>query len=213
MSYWKTEILPKIKKYFDKPSKKKAAAEACKSFDESKESIERELGEKKEELQPKVEEVYKPLDKDTKAIVKQPTDAAIKKHAGPVKKVLEELTKIGFPGAAPASEAAAKFGPALALGPITYVFLKVSTFITEDVEEAAPPAAEAKTEETTPPPPPAEPAETTATTTVVEETKTEEGVVEKVENVEETKTDDGKSAVTAQVTEAVETPQPEPSKA
>uniref|UniRef100_A0A0C9S1X8 TSA: Wollemia nobilis Ref_Wollemi_Transcript_22280_1481 transcribed RNA sequence n=1 Tax=Wollemia nobilis TaxID=56998 RepID=A0A0C9S1X8_9CONI len=212
MSYWKTKVLPKIKRYFDKPSKKKAAAEACKTFDESKESIEKELGEKKEELQPKVEEVYKPLDKDTKAIVKQPTDAAIKKHAGPVKKVLEELTKIGFPGAAPASEAAAKFGPALALGPVTYVFLKVSTFITEDVEEAAPPAAEAKTEETTPPPP-AEPAETTATTTVVEETKTGQGVVEKVEKVEEDKADDGKTEAMAPVTVAVETPQPEPSKA
>ena len=37
MGYWATKVLPKIKKVFEKNSvKKAAAAEACKSFDESK---------------------------------------------------------------------------------------------------------------------------------------------------------------------------------
>jgi hypothetical protein len=37
MGYWKTKVLPKIKKVFEKNSTKKtAAAEASKSFDESK---------------------------------------------------------------------------------------------------------------------------------------------------------------------------------
>lgn len=38
MGYWKEKVLPKIKKVFDKtgPKKAAAAAEACKSFDESK---------------------------------------------------------------------------------------------------------------------------------------------------------------------------------
>lgn len=37
MGYWKTKVLPKIKKVFEKNgTKKAAAAEASKSFDESK---------------------------------------------------------------------------------------------------------------------------------------------------------------------------------
>jgi len=37
MGYWKSKVLPKIKKVFEKNSTKKAAAaEATKSFDESK---------------------------------------------------------------------------------------------------------------------------------------------------------------------------------
>lgn len=34
-NYWKSKVLPKIKKVFENP-KKAAAAEACKNFDESK---------------------------------------------------------------------------------------------------------------------------------------------------------------------------------
>ncbi|GLJ17321.1 hypothetical protein SUGI_0300740 [Cryptomeria japonica] len=189
MSYWKSKVLPRIKKLL--PGKKKAAAaEACKSFEASKESIEKELEEKKEELQPKVIEVYTPLDAEIKTIVKNPTEVAIKKQAQPVKKLLEELTKIEFPGASMASEAAGKYGPVLVLGPVTYVLQKAYTFIPEDVEEATPPVEAApsidtKTETETVP---AEP-ETTVTT-VVEETKTEEGFVEKVEKIEETKTEE-----------------------
>ena len=37
MGYWKSKVLPKIKKVFEKDSAKKAAAaEATKNFDESK---------------------------------------------------------------------------------------------------------------------------------------------------------------------------------
>lgn len=37
MGYWKSKVLPKIKKVFEKDGTKKAgAAEACKAFDESK---------------------------------------------------------------------------------------------------------------------------------------------------------------------------------
>lgn len=36
MGYWKSKLLPKIKKVFEKNGSKKAAAEACKSFDDSK---------------------------------------------------------------------------------------------------------------------------------------------------------------------------------
>ena len=37
MGYWKSKVLPKIKKIFEKSgTKKTAAAEACKSFDDSK---------------------------------------------------------------------------------------------------------------------------------------------------------------------------------
>lgn len=38
MGYWKSKVLPKIKKVFEKngSAKKAGAAEACKAFDESK---------------------------------------------------------------------------------------------------------------------------------------------------------------------------------
>jgi len=212
--------LPKIKKYFDKPSKKKAASEACITFEASKESIEKEIQEKQEELQPKVLEVYKSIDAETKIIVKNPTANAIKKQPKPVQKLLEELVKIGFPGASQANEAASKYGPVLVLGPVTYILQKTSTFIAEDVEAEAPPteavaevnAVEAAAE-------PIKEAETSVET-IVEEVKTDEGVVvekvktdegvvvEKVEKEEETTTEDGKKVVTVEVTETVIEPEP-----
>jgi len=206
--------LPKIKKYFDKPGKKKAASEACISFEASKESIEKEIQEKQEELQPKVLEVYKSIDAETKIIVKNPTADAIKKKPQPVQKLLEELAKIGFPGASQASEGALKYGPALVPGPVTYILQKTSTFIVEDVEAEAPPteaAAEVKAVEVA-----AEPINEAETSveTVVEEVITDKGaVVEKVEKVEETTTGDGKKVETVEVTENVIEPEPEPAKA
>lgn len=211
MSYWKSKVLPKIKKYFDKPGKKKAASEACISFEASKESIEKEIQEKQEELQPKVLEVYQSIDAETKIIVKNPTADAIKKKPQPVQKLLEEFVKIGFPGASQASEAASKYGPVLVLGPVTYILQKTSTFITEDVESEDPPtetAAEVKAVETA-----TEPLKESETSveTIVEEVKTDEGaVVEKVEKVEETTSADGKEVVTVEVTETVIEPKPEP---
>lgn len=202
--------MPKIKKYFDKPGKKKAATEACISFDASKESIEKEIQEKQEELQPKVVEVYKSIDAETKIIVKNPTADAIKKQPKPVQKLLEELVKIGFPGSSQASEAASKYGPALVLGPVTYILQKTYTFIAEEVEAEAPPteaAAEVPAVEAA-----AEPTKESETSveTIVEEVKTDAGaVLEKVETVEETTTDqDGKKVVTVEVTETVVEPEP-----
>lgn len=211
MSYWKSKVLPKIKKYFDKPGKKKAASEACISFEGSKESIEKEIQEKQEELQPKVLEVYQSIDEETKIIVKNPTADAIKKQPLPVQKLLEELVKIGFPGASQASEAASKYGTVLVLGPVTYILQKTSTFFTEDVEAEATPteaAAEVKAVETE-----AEPIKESETSveTIVEEVKTDEGAV--VEKVEETTSADGKEVVTVEVTETVIEPKPEPATA
>eukprot|EP01018_Ginkgo_biloba_P023871 Gb_40344 [translate_table: standard] len=202
MSYWKTKVVPKIKKYFDKPAKKKGAAEACKSFEASKESTEKEFEEKQVELGPKVIEIYQSIDVDTKTLVKQPTDAGIKKHSQPVQKLLEELSKIGFPGSSQVSEAASKYGPALVSGPVTYILQKTSTFIIEEVE--TPPAeGDVKTET---------PLETkegeTSVTTVVEEQKIgDDVVVETIEKVEETPTDDGKTVVTVQQTETITVPE------
>lgn len=210
MSYWKSKVLPKIKKYFDKPGKKKAATEACITFEASKESIEKEIQEKQEELQPKVVEVYKSIDAETKIIVKNPTADAIKKQPKPVQKLLEELVKIGFPGASQANEAASKYGPALVLGPVTYILQKTSTFIVEDVEAEAEAVAEVATVEVASEP--TKEAETSVET-IVEEVKTDEGaVVEKMEKVEETTTEDGKKVVTVEVTETIVEPEPEPAK-
>lgn len=204
--------MPKIKKYFDKPGKKKAASEACITFEASKESIDKEIQEKQEELQPKVVEVYKSIDAETKIIVKNPTADAIKKQPKPVQKLLEELVKIGFPGASQANEAVSKYGPALVLGPVTYILQKTSTFIAEDVEAEAPPteavAEVAAVEVASEPTKEAE----TSVETIVEEVKTDEGpVVEKMEKVEET-TEDGKKVVTVEETETVVEPEPEPAK-
>lgn len=97
MDYWKSKLLPKIKKVFEKNGKKAAAAEACKSFDESKvafvlpmhllaflsrafllpllctfglvqEEIDKEFEEKKTELQPKVVEIYEASSAEIKVI-------------------------------------------------------------------------------------------------------------------------------------------------
>ncbi|KAK4801259.1 hypothetical protein SAY86_021746 [Trapa natans] len=66
MGYWKSKVLPKIKKVFEKNGKKAAAAEACKSFDESKEEINKELKEKKIDLQQKVIEIYEASSEEIK---------------------------------------------------------------------------------------------------------------------------------------------------
>ncbi|KAK0578628.1 hypothetical protein LWI29_013428 [Acer saccharum] len=149
MGYWKSKVLPKIKKVFEKNSiKKSAAAEACKSFDDSKEEINKEFEEKKVELQPKVTEIYEASSTEIKTLVKEPKEAGLKKHSVEVHKFLEELVKIEFPGSKPVSEASSKYGAALIPGPVFFVFEKVSTFIvTEEkpAEEAAPPAPEAET--------------------------------------------------------------------
>ncbi|XP_059438610.1 plasma membrane-associated cation-binding protein 1 [Corylus avellana] len=129
MGYWKSKVLPKIKKVFDKNGNKKAAAEACKSFDDAKEQINKEFEEKKTELQPKVVEIYEASSAEIKTFVKEPKEAGLKKHSVAVHKFIEELVAIEFPGSKTVSEASSKYGPALVPGPVLFVFEKVSTFI------------------------------------------------------------------------------------
>ncbi|KAK7303819.1 hypothetical protein RJT34_14736 [Clitoria ternatea] len=150
MGYWKSKVLPKIKKAFEKNSTKKAAAaEASKSFDDSKEVYNKTFEENKTELQTKVLEIYEASSTEIKSLVKERGEAGLKKHSTAVHKFLEELAKIDFPGSKAASEASSKFGPALVSGPVLFVFEKVSTFIVteekEKVEED--PVAAIKTEE------------------------------------------------------------------
>lgn len=140
MGYWKDKVVPKFKKVFEKNgTKKAAAAEAIKVFDESKEQYTKEFEEKKMELQPKVVEIYEASSTEIKALVKEPKEAGLKKQSSAVQKLLDELSKIEFPGAKSASESSLKFGPAYVTGPIAFVFEKVSTFVvTQEKKEEAP---------------------------------------------------------------------------
>ncbi|CAL2252974.1 unnamed protein product [Prunus armeniaca] len=212
MGYWQTKVLPKIKKVFENKNsgKKAAAAEACKSFDESKEDYSKQFEEKKDELQAKVVEIYEGSSAEIKTLVKERKEAGLKKHSAAVHKFLEQLEKIDFPGSKPVSEASSKYGPAYVTGPVFFVFEKVSTFIV--VEEKVEP----------PPPPPA--TETTATKTeeetsgavkereiVVEEEKKEEVVeIKKDEEVVEVKKEEAvEKATTTETEPASEAPKVE----
>ncbi|XP_030550656.2 plasma membrane-associated cation-binding protein 1 [Rhodamnia argentea] len=145
MGYWTSKVLPKIKKVFEKNGKKTAAAEACKSFDDSKEDINKEFEEKKTQLQPKVVEIYEASSTEVKALVKEPKEVGIKKNSAAVNEFLGELVKIEFPGSKPVSEASTKYGPALVSGPVLFVFEKVSTFIVTEEKDVEAPPAEAAT--------------------------------------------------------------------
>ncbi|KAF5472198.1 hypothetical protein F2P56_008935 [Juglans regia] len=222
MGYWNEKVLPKIKKVFDKTStgtKKAAASEACKSFDESKEQINKEFEEKRTELQPKVLQIYEASSAEIKTFIKEPKEAGLKKNSVVVQKFLEELVKIEFPGSKQVSEASSKFEPALVPGPVLFVFEKVSTFIvTEEKVDEPPPAAATTTEE-------AGGNKEKETILVVEEEKKEEKKeeeekkdqeVEKIEEekielaVEEAEKEEAAPATTepAKVKEAAEPPKP-----
>ncbi|KNA18787.1 hypothetical protein SOVF_067580 [Spinacia oleracea] len=155
MGYWKTTVLPQIKKAFGKdPAKKAAALEACKSFDVCKEEVSKEFEEKKNELQPKVLEIYEASSTELKTLVKEPKEAGLKKYSAEVQTFLDKLVGIEFPGSKLACEASSKFGPALVSGPVIFVFEKVSTFIVteekpREIEVPAPAAISATAEETT----------------------------------------------------------------
>lgn len=140
MDYWKTKVLPKIKKVLDKTGPKKAAAaEACKIFDDSKEEYGKEFEDKKNELQPKVVEIYEASSAEIKALIKEPKASGLKKYSSAVQKFLDELNKIEFPGSKSVCEATSKFGPALVSGPVFFVFEKVSTFIVTEEKAVEPP--------------------------------------------------------------------------
>ncbi|KAK1369359.1 Plasma membrane-associated cation-binding protein 1 [Heracleum sosnowskyi] len=151
MGYWQTKVVPRIKKVFEKNSgKKAAAAEACKSFDDSKEDYSKVFEEKKAEFEAKVTELYDKLAAEIKALIKEPKPAGLKKHSAAVEKFLEELSSFEFPGSKPAYEASTKFGATYVSGPIFYVFEKVSTYVVvEEKKEEEVPAAEAPPAATT----------------------------------------------------------------
>ncbi|KAI7745928.1 hypothetical protein M8C21_005556 [Ambrosia artemisiifolia] len=197
MGYWKSTVVPKFKKLFEKNNVKKAgAAEACKTFDDAKEDYSKEFEEKKTDLQAKVLEIYEASAAEIKAVVKERKAGALKKVSSAVEKFLEELSKIEFPGSKPAHEACCKFGATYVEGPIYFVFEKVSTYIVvEEKKEEAPPTAE-----------PAAPVEETSSKEkeiVVEEEKKEE----KKEEVEKTPEPEAAKA------EVEKTPEPEAAKA
>ncbi|XP_007040967.2 PREDICTED: plasma membrane-associated cation-binding protein 1 [Theobroma cacao] len=129
MGYWKSKVLPKIEKVFEKNGSKKVAVEACKSFDDSKEEISQEFEDKRAVLQPKIVEIYEASPAEIKTIVKDPKEAGLKKHSADVNKFLEELTKIEFPGSKAVCEASSKNGAALVPGPVLFLLEKVSTLI------------------------------------------------------------------------------------
>jgi len=185
MGYWKTKVLPTIKKVFENKTsvKKAAAAEACKSFDESKETYDKEFEEKKSEYQVKVLELYESSSAEIKTLVKERKAEALKKYSAAVHKFLEELAKIEFPGSKPVSEASEKYGAAYVPGPVFYVFEKVSTYIVteEKVEEPTP------TEPTPTEPTPAKAEEETSSSKEKEIVIEEEKKEEKTEEVEEVK--------------------------
>jgi len=146
MGYWKDKVLPKIskiKKVFEKDNtaRKAAAAEAVKSFDDTKDDIIKEFDEKKAELQAKVLEIYEASAASIKNLVKEPKEAGLRKYSASVQKFLDELAKIEFPGSKLVSEASSKYGPAYVYGPVSFVFEKVSSFIPVKVEKEAEPAA------------------------------------------------------------------------
>ncbi|KAL2493967.1 Plasma membrane-associated cation-binding protein 1 [Forsythia ovata] len=150
VNYWKTKVLPTIKKVFDKNGPKKAAAaEACKIFDETKEQYSKEFEDNKTELQPKVVEIYEASSTEIKTLVKEPKEADLKKHSAAVQKFLDELAKIDFPGTKSVCEAATKVGPGYLPGPVFFLFEQVSTFIvTEEKKEEAVPSVEVTPEKT-----------------------------------------------------------------
>ncbi|CAL9176670.1 unnamed protein product [Musa hybrid cultivar] len=127
------------------------------------EEISKESEEKKSELQPKVTEIYEASPAQIKALVKKPTESDLKRNSAAIKKFLEELVKIEFPGSKPVSEAAAKYGPEYVSGPIMFMFEKVSGLL--PAEEPSTAAVESTGKE--------------ATAEAVEEVKKEEA--EKVE--------------------------------
>ena len=188
MGYWNSKVVPRFKKIFEKNSAKKAAAaEACKTFDESKEAINKEIEEKKTELQPKVVETYEATSAEVKALVRDPKEAGLKKNSAAVLKYLEALVGIEFPGSTAVKEAASSFGAGYVSGPVTFIFEKVCVFLPEEVKTREVPVEEVKAEE---PAKTEEPVKTEETSgekekEIVEETKKEETVATAV--VEEKK--------------------------
>jgi len=163
-SVWKTKVLPGLNKIFDKDGKKAAAVEFLKSF--NKEEIDKEIEDKKTELEPKVVETIEASPPEIKGLIKDKKTSKIKKNSAAVTKFLDDLAKIDFPGAKLVSDAVAKSGTTPLSPAIVFILDKVAPFVPAPKEEpkAEPEAAAA-----------AAPAEETTTRDVaVEEVKKEE---------------------------------------
>ncbi|XP_057861568.2 plasma membrane-associated cation-binding protein 1 [Cryptomeria japonica] len=131
MTYWKAKLLPRIKKYFGK-GPKKGAVEAAKSFEQSKESIENEIQEKKAELEPKVVEIYKDSKPETKMLLKEPSEERVKKQGQAIVDLLQRLVEIGCPGAQVLKETGDKYGAASMSVQIAFLFEKISPFVSNE---------------------------------------------------------------------------------
>ncbi|KAG2301865.1 hypothetical protein Bca52824_030516 [Brassica carinata] len=128
MGYWKSRVVPTIKKLFERSPTKKAVAvvEASKSltFDDSKEAINKEIEEKRTELEAKVVEIYEATSAEFKALVREPTEDGLTKHSAEVHKFLEALVEIGFPGSKAACDTSSTSS-----GPVIFIFEKVCLFL------------------------------------------------------------------------------------
>ncbi|KAG2244696.1 hypothetical protein Bca52824_093464 [Brassica carinata] len=213
----KSFALRRFKKIFEKNSAKKAAAaEACKTFDDSKEAINKEIEEKKTELQPKVVETYEATSGEVKALVRDPKEAGLKKNSAAVLKYLEALVGIEFPGSTAVKEAASSFGAGYVSGPVTFIFEKVCVFLPEEVKTREAPVEEvkaeepAKTEEPIKTEEPAKTEETSGEKEIVEETKKEETVATAVveEKVPEVEKEEEKKPVVEEVKKEEAAPAP-----
>ncbi|EMS54120.1 hypothetical protein TRIUR3_26766 [Triticum urartu] len=152
-SVWKTKVLPGLNKIFDKDGKKAAAAEFLKSF--NKEEIDKEIEDKKTELEPKVVEIIEASPPEIKGLIKDKKTSKIKKNSVAVTKFLDDLAKIDFPGAKLVSDAVAKSGTTPLSPAIVFILDKVAPFVPAPKEEpkvepevaAAAPAEETTTRE------------------------------------------------------------------
>lgn len=147
-SVWKTKVLPGLNKIFDKDGKKAAAAEFLKSF--NKEEIDKEIEDKKTELEPKLVETIEASPPEIKGLIKDKKTSKIKKNSVAVTKFLDDLAKIDFPGAKLVSDAVAKSGTTPLSPAIVFILDKVAPFVPAPKEEPkAEPEAAAPAEETT----------------------------------------------------------------
>ncbi|VAH59350.1 unnamed protein product [Triticum turgidum subsp. durum] len=152
-SVWKTKVLPGLNKIFDKDGKKAAAAEFLKSF--NKEEIDKEIEDKKTELEPKVVETIEASPPEIKGLIKDKKTSKIRKNSVAVTKFLDDLAKIDFPGAKLVSDAVAKSGTTPLSPAIVFILDKVAPFVPAPKEEpkvepevaAAAPAEETTTRE------------------------------------------------------------------
>eukprot|EP00250_Pteridium_aquilinum_P013418 c21331_g1_i1 orf=421-978(-) len=128
MSYWKSKVLPKLKKLLKKGPKGQAA-EACRSFNKSKDSIAKEIEENKEVLQTKVVAIYQSSSNEAKGLLKEPTESGVTEFIEVVQNLLIELSDAGCPGAQSLSDAATKHGPSAMSEPIVFLFSKLTVFV------------------------------------------------------------------------------------